>query len=401
MRLLCVGNRYPPWSAGGYEVIFSAAVRAFRDAGHPTRVLTTGPDPTDLVADPPDEPDVHRDLRWYWREHHFPELGTGHALKLERENARALGRHLGEFSPHVVVWWAMGGMSLSLIEQVRRLGVPAMGVVGDEWFVYGPEVDGWSRRWRGFGRAAAPAAQRLTDVPTRLRLDRAARWVFISRHLQRLAAEHGWRTQGSAVAHPGIDGSRFAPAAPEPWRWRLLYCGRVDPRKGIITAIEALCHLPTQTRLTIDGPGAQEHRRELMARAAEAGVQARVSFRCSSPQAVPAAYAAADAVIFPVTWREPWGLVPLEAMSVGRPLVASLAGGGPAEYLQEGSNCLQFAPGDHHALARSVQRLAADPALRERLVTGGRQTAQHFSQEAFHLALERELQSVAEPESQR
>ncbi|MDQ6746140.1 MAG: glycosyltransferase family 4 protein [Actinomycetota bacterium] len=391
MRLLCVGNRYPPWSAGGYEVIFSAAVRAFRAAGHPTRVLTTGPDPSDLVVGPSPESDVHRDLRWYWRDHRFPDLSVREALALEQENRRTLRRHLQDFSPHAVVWWAMGGMSLSLIEQVRRLGVPAVGVVGDEWFVYGPEVDGWSRRWRGIGRAAAPAVQRLTGVPTRLRLDRTARWVFISTHLQRLAAERGWRTQDSAVAHPGVDGSHFAPAVPKPWRWRLLYCGRVDPRKGILTAIQALAQLPPEARLTIDGPGEEGLRRELMAGATEAGVQERISFCRSASEQVPAAYADADAVIFPVTWREPWGLVPLEAMSVGRPVVASRAGGGPAEYLREEGNCLQFPAGDPRALAESVQRLAGDPGLRERLVREGRRTAQQLSQQAFHRALELEL----------
>ena len=49
-------------------------------------------------------------------------------------------------------------------------------------------------------------------------------------------------------------------------------------------------------------------------------------------------YAAADVVVFPVQWNEPWGLVPLEAMSVGRPVVAS-GTGGSAEYLRDGENC--------------------------------------------------------------
>ena len=66
--------------------------------------------------------------------------------------------------------------------------------------------------------------------------------------------------------------------------------------------------------------------------------------RCGCAAAIgrrsPAAYAAADAVLFPVSWEEPWGLVPLEAMAVGRPVLASRAGGGPAEYLRAGENCL-------------------------------------------------------------
>ena len=46
-------------------------------------------------------------------------------------------------------------------------------------------------------------------------------------------------------------------------------------------------------------------------------------------------------VLFPVRWEEPWGLVPLEAMAVGTPVVAS-GRGGSAEYLRDGENCLLF-----------------------------------------------------------
>ena len=99
--------------------------------------------------------------------------------------------------------------------------------------------------------------------------------------------------------------------------------------------------------------------------------------------------------MFPVRWREPWGLVPLEAMAVGRPVVASRAGGGPAEYLEDGRNCVQFDVDDAGGLAGAVERLAIDAALRERIVRGGRATAGRFTERAFHDALEQAMQSVA------
>jgi glycosyltransferase involved in cell wall biosynthesis len=112
-------------------------------------------------------------------------------------------------------------------------------------------------------------------------------------------------------------------------------------------------------------------------------VQDRVALHGRLARAeVPAAYAAADAVLFPVTWPEPWGLVPLEAMAVGRPVVAT-GTGGSAEYLRDGENCLLAAPGDPAALARAVARLQSDAALRARLVAGGRATAARHDQRAF------------------
>ena len=73
-------------------------------------------------------------------------------------------------------------------------------------------------------------------------------------------------------------------------------------------------------------------------------------------------------------WEEPWGLVPLEAMALGRPVTAS-GRGGSSEYLRDGENCLLHVPGDPVSLAETVRRLAGDEALRERLLTGGLRAA--------------------------
>jgi glycosyltransferase involved in cell wall biosynthesis len=366
-----------------------SAHAALRGGGNEVRVLTTRPDPSERQGTQATDPDVHRDLRWYWCDHRFPPIGLRAAAALERENARALERHLGAFRPEVVLWWAMGGMSLSLFEQVRHHGVPAVGVVGDDWIGYGPAVDGWTRRWRGRRASLAPVAQRLVGVPARVDLAAAARWIFISEHLRSRAGLHG------IVLHPGVDPERFAFHPPHGWHWRLLCCGRIDPRKGIATAIEALAHLPANATLTIDGQGEQTHGAELLALSRRLGLADRVELRSSASGDVPAAYAGADALIFPVVWEEPWGLVPLEAMATGCPVVASSAGGGAAEYLRDGRNCLTFPPRNATAVAGALRRVAEDPQLRERLIAGGAQTAASFTAERFHAALAEELERTA------
>jgi glycosyltransferase involved in cell wall biosynthesis len=395
VRILSVGNRYPPWSTGGYETIWAAAVRSLWAAGHPTRVLTTVPDLTDRPAagDPP--ADVSRELQWYWRAHAFPRRSLRQCAALERANAGVLASALSSWRPDAVMWWAMGGMSLSLLEQVRRARLPAVAVVADDWPAYGPSVDGWSRRWRGpVSRHLAPVAARWAGVPAALDLDRAARWTFISESTRAGARAAGWRLDDAAVHHPGVDPQRFAPAPAPPWQWRLLYCGRIDPRKGIATAVRALAQLPEVATLTIDGDGARAHVDELESLAGGLGVGHRVRFGLSAFQDVPGAYRDADAVLFPVSWREPWGLVPLEAMAVGRPVIATRAGGGPAEYLRAERNCLQFEPGDAAGLAAAVQRLAGDEALRATLIDGGHATAQAMTARGFDLALMDELRAA-------
>src|SRR5579859_5741559 len=141
MRILSVGNRYPPWSTGGYEVVWSRTAAWLQADGHEVRVLTTRPDPSDHAITGPPRGEVHRELEWYWRDHEFRRLGIAATAALERRNGAVLAKHMRAFSPDVVMWAAMGGMSLSLIERVRRLGVPAVGLVGDDWMVYGTRVD--------------------------------------------------------------------------------------------------------------------------------------------------------------------------------------------------------------------------------------------------------------------
>ena len=393
MRILSVGNMYPPHHLGGYELMWRSAVAYLRGRGHEVRVLTTdyrSPDPDPAIDE---DEDVHRELRWYWRDHDFPRLSPRERLALERHNLTALDRHLRELQPSVVNWWAMGGMSLSLLERARRRGFAAVGVVVDEWLVYGPKVDAWQRAMRRLGRLA-PIVGRLSGVPARPKLGNAADWIFVSEMVRRSARQAGWVLGSSTVAHAGIDRSRFPRAPERPWEGRLLYLGRIDRRKGIAIAVRALAELPDAV-LEIVGGGDEEHETELRELVASLRLEARVSFSRLDRDAVAGAYAAADAALFPVLWEEPWGLVPLEAMSVGRPVVAT-GTGGSGEYLADGENCLVYEPADDPgALAAAIRRLAADAGMRERLRAGGFATAERFTEEAFNRAVETRLEEAS------
>ena len=385
MRALTVGNMYPPHHLGGYELVWQSAVEHLRAHGHEATVLTTDHRRTGVTgADPPW---VHRDLLWWWHDHAWPRYGWRERLRRERHNAAVLGARLEEDRPEVVVWLAMGGTSLSLIERVRRLAVPAVGVVHDDWLVYGPRVDAWLRMWRG---PHARLGERLTGVPTRVDFSGAAEWLFVSDFVRRKAlAEGGLPLARTGVVHSGIDEAHIAPLGPvQPWAWNILSVGRIDRRKGIDTAIRALDELPPAARLTIAGDGDGGALEELRALTGELGLSDRVSFvGFQGPEALRGLYAGADAVVFPVTWDEPWGLVPIEAMAHGVPVVAT-GRGGSAEYLRDGENALLHAPGEPAALATVLRRLADDPDLRERLRRGGAATAPQHTARAFNERLE-------------
>ena len=393
MRVLTVGNMYPPHSFGGYEAVWRSAVEHLRSVGFTARVLTTD---TRTDTDAPDDPDVHRALRWHLRDGEFDVLGPRARAAQARHNHRVLRRHLDDLRPDVVAWWSMGGLSLTMLEDVRRRGIPAVAFVHDDWLDYGRSVDPWLRQFTGPRRGRlAPIAERLAGIPARVDLGAAASYVFVSEHTRRHALGTGLELPRTDVAHSGIDPAFLDPAPVGPWRWRLLYVGRLDPRKGVETAVRALATLPDEARLEIVGGWDAREEQRLRAVAAEAGVSARVEFAGHRGRDdLGKRYAACDVVVFPVVWEEPWGLVPLEAMARGRPVVAT-GRGGSGEYLRDGENCLLFGAGDPAALAAAVRRLAGDPGLRARLRAGGLRTAPQHTEATLNEAVEAAVRQAA------
>lgn len=336
VRVLAIHNRSPAVVAGGYERILAATLAGLGARGHEHGLLT-----------------ADDGLPWFGGE--ARRIGWRERRRVERGARSALRAALRQGRPDVVSLWGLGGLPLALLDELAD--VPAVGVVGDGWMVYGPRQQPWVR----------PAL----DV---------AHWIFISRYaLDRTRAE-GHALGEVSIAHPGVDPARFPAAAERPWAGRLAYIGRVAEGKGVQTAVDAAA-LVDGTELTVDGPLETPLR----------GVFHHVQ---TPPDRVHEAYAAADAVLFCVEWPEPWGLVGLEAMAVGRPVIAT-GTGGSAEYLRDEENCLLVPPGDAAAVAAAVRRLAADGELRARLIAGGRATAARLEQAAFVEAVVTRLEAAA------
>jgi glycosyltransferase involved in cell wall biosynthesis len=394
VRVLVVSNLYPPHALGGYEMSCQDVMTRFAAAGHEIRVLTTTtrlPGITDVA-----EPDVRRELRWYWDDHVIVQPPARERLAMERHNRAVLARALEEFRPDVVSVWAMGAMSLGLIDVVNASGLPAAYVVCDEWPVYGPRLDGWLALFgRRRGRVLAPIARAATRLPTGMPEPRDATYCWLSDFVRRQVLDAtGWTPAHETVTYSGIDTRDFplTGATERPWQWRLLGVGRVEPRKGFVAAVEALAQLPAEATLRIVGPDDGSHREELRNLATRLGVGDRLSFATVTRNELRQVYAEADALLFTSAWQEPFGLVPVEAMACATPVVGA-ATGGAREFLVDEANCLVVPPRDAAAIAGAVQRLADDAALRARLADGGTTTARDLSVDrlaevldAWHLA---------------
>jgi glycosyltransferase involved in cell wall biosynthesis len=178
----------------------------------------------------------------------------------------------------------------------------------------------------------------------------------------------------------GVDLDRFSPDGPRlvPWRpgaLRLLCLGRVVERKGVETAIEALVHVPHAELVVAGGPAPQvvdddPDTRRLAASARRHGVADRVRLVGRvDPDDAAALMRAADLVLA-VPWYEPFGIVPLEAMACGTPVVAS-AVGGMLDTVVHRLTGEHVPPRDPAALAAAVRRLTSDQAALRRAGRAG------------------------------
>jgi glycogen synthase len=370
VRALIVTNHFPPVEHGGYELSCQAFVEHLSARDHDVRVLTTRPEkPVESDAGSP----IYRDLVWYRQpDGSFASHGWLKRCLLERHNRATLLRAIREFAPDVVMWWNMGGLSLSLIEIARRARLPAVGVVCDYWMIWGPGVDPWLRAGRR-ARAMASLLEGLSRVPMRVEFGPAARWVFVSEHVLSETVDAVGELPRVEVVHTGIAARRFSEAPSDrAWSGSLLMVGRLTRNKGIDIALEALAGLPDCT-LDIYGHAEAKERADAERRIAELGLDARVTLHAHVGQEeIERLYAQYDALLFPVRWDEPWGRAPLEAMASGVAVVAA-ARGGAREYLSDEDNCLVAFDADE--VQRAVERLASDPGLRARIAQAARATA--------------------------
>ena len=160
--------------------------------------------------------------------------------------------------------------------------------------------------------------------------------------------------------------------------FQVLFVGRLVERKGVTHLIEAVRRLPADLggRLIVIGDGPERAVLEAQTRAA--GIAERVEIRGRVSDAeLRAAYAASDALVLPSILdargdTEGLGVVLLEAMSYGVPVVASDIGG-ITDIVEHDQSGVLVPPGDAAHLAQALERLARDPALRARLGSAGAQ----------------------------
>ncbi|GAA4753736.1 glycosyltransferase family 4 protein [Amnibacterium soli] len=177
---------------------------------------------------------------------------------------------------------------------------------------------------------------------------------------------------------------------------RIVYVGRLSPRKGVDVAVDALAALAgsgVDARLDLVGAvftGYEWYEQQLRSQVAALDLDDRVTFHGFRPD-VWATLAGADVAVVPSRLEEPFGNTAVEAVLAGRPVVVS-AIGGLAEAIDGFASAIPVAPDDPHALADALHRIARDwSAFRRAAARFAPIAADRYSTDAYRRTVTEEI----------
>lgn len=365
MRIAMVSEHASPLAvlggedAGGQNVYVAALSQELGRRGHHVVVHTRRTDPdvprrvtmsTNVVVDHidagPPRP-IPKDDIW----DHIDEF------------ARDLQRQLAQDRPDIVHahFWMSGIASL---DAAKPLGIPvaqtfhALGVV--------------KRRHQGAADTSPPdrldAEKRIVAEADRI-IATCSDEAFELRMLRAAMDRVSIVPCGVNLENFSPDGPRMPP---DPrFRHRIAVVSRLVPRKGIDTVIRALPDVPHTELVVAGGPRAAKldddpEVQRLRDVADDCNVAGRVRFLGSLERAQVPPVMRSSAAVVTTPWYEPFGIVPLEAMACGVPVVAA-AVGGMIDTVVDGVTGLHVPPRDPESLASALRRLLDDEELRQEL----------------------------------
>ncbi len=362
MQVLEVTQRYPP-ALGGVEIHVAAIAQGLRDRGHTVQISTT-----DLGRDRPFRrvgPSLPVTAWPVHRSRAIEVLPAPHGLGIV---APGMLVEVLQSRPDVVHAHAFG-MAPTWFASLRRR-------LTDTPLVLEPHLDAGrgTPGWWTYARLVSHLSVRPADVVVAQTRAEAALLAALGVRPNRIRRIPDGIALGEFEDRPQLAAPRESPT--------VLFVGRLYPaQKGLDPLIRAFARVPpslhAQLRLVGEDWGGAS---VVAALARSLGIADRVTMTGPLDRpALLAEYGRADVFVLPSLF-EPYGIVLMEAMAAGLPIVASRVGGIP-EVVLEGENALLCPPGDTAALAVALERLLREPELRVRFGRRGRDHVRQFSWE--------------------
>jgi 1,4-alpha-glucan branching enzyme len=354
LRILLLSWEFPPNNVGGLGRHVCDLGAALVAAGHQVTVIT--------VADP-DQP---------------PSTEETAGMRVRRV-VRPIE------SGNFLAWaYRLNGALVAAAEELAG-GRPAFDVVHAHDWLVGQAGIALKARWgtplvatihateRGRNNGIREAMQQAIHEEEWLLTATADRVITVSQAMAREVAD-SFRVSPTVI-YNGVTMPPAAPDAPAPIALDapyFFYIGRLVQEKGVQVAIQALAIMRHSAHLVIAGRGPMEAELKNVARAW--GLENRVHFVGRVTDEGRGAWLRNAAGGLVPSLYEPFGIVALEVMAAGAPVIVGDTGG-LAEIVSHGTDGLKVTPGDRVTLAEQMDRLLADPAAARRLAEAGRATA--------------------------
>lgn len=375
MRVLHVGKYYPPYP-GGIEVFVSDLATQQQRAGLQPAVLVHSSPGSTLPEKPSEFPVIEART---WGTMAYTPVSPGFGWRLHTAIRRLKPDLLHLHLPNVSAFWALA------LPAARKLP--------------------WVAHWHSDVLTA--------DAPGKIRAAYVGYQYFEAALLRRcekvIATSENYRTSSpalkrfqakSTVAPLGLDPQRYGPPSPEDQSWaeglfgtgfRVLGLGRLSHYKGFNVLVEAMEYVD-EASCVIAGDGEQAQALTTQVESSRGVQRVNLCGSVTDGQAR-ALMTAADVIVMPSLQRtEAFGLVLLEAMIAGKPVIASqIKGSGMPWVVAQGGHGVVTQPGDSAALSHALNTLKNNASKRKRLGETGRESFDRY----FHIrSVEREIAEI-------
>ena len=218
------------------------------------------------------------------------------------------------------------------------------------------------------------AVNAMLDASTGIR-----RYIVGSHYMKEQLKLNGISEEKISIVNPvpaALASPRYIAMQQQP---EILFVGQVIRGKGVDLLLRALAKVSGPWKAKIVGTGT--HLEACKQLASKLNIAGRVVFTGRiDHEKLESYYAAARVVVVPSRWPEPFGMVGIEAMSRGRPVVA-FGSGGISDWLDDQVTGLLVPPADISELAKAVQHLLDNPEIADHM---GRRAADHVEQSFSH-----------------
>jgi len=376
MKILTITNYYPPYFIGGYEIACKEMMDFLTAQGHEIIILASN------YGKSQNQESIKREMKLidYMQDSRYQRM------KIEHHNYKQTINAIKHYKPNLIYFWSLRKIGLGPIEAANKMNIPKVFEIGDFWMqsIIGREdQNSWKQKIKNLLPFTHTKPVKIEPAIC------VSKWVEREMR-EKYGTTHSWTIYNATRVPP-------KPEFPENKLLTFIFVGRLDEKKGLDLAIEALKlfhkNYPNiDFELHIYGSGDRAYINHC--KTLSQPIKEKIHFK-GRVEKKAQMYTNGSILLMPTRERESFGLVVIEAMAHGSVVIATNAYG-PGEIIQHQQNGLLFAPDDLHDLYTQVEKLHTNRDLFQKIHNQAYQDVkEHFSIEVVKPKVEALLKKIA------